>query len=271
MDNRKKESYRTIFNVKLSKITGLYQILDSESVKLKNHNVYKVVNVILVLFLFLVSIMLLVNGVNLWTKHPIHRSDTVLNTVIAESFVFTSYKVCVIMYRSHDIQDCFPITRFDFTSIGCRHTPLLELWRSRCIKFTNFYAYISYLSAIVCVMFPLWLGDKFSTITAADGSVSYYRTNVLNIYTLFSAETYNANFFTMYLVEMGAPMIFIYFLIISDTLLAELCLSLVCHLKIINTTLELLGHELITYHEISSKWSNSIKTTLTKLITTNCY
>lgn len=259
MDIRKVETKYTILNVTLAKTTGLYQMLDPGSIKLRNHNAYNIVNVILVLFSSIVSTMTFVNGVNLWTKYPEHKTDTVLNVVYAEMCLFACYKVCVIIYRAHDILDCFPITRFDFTSIGHRLTHILELWRNRSIRFTNLYVYTTYTTGIFFVMCPLWFRNKLSKLTAADGSTSFYRINVLNLYTLCSAETYNTNFFWMYLLEMLVTIIFIYLFVIFDTLLTELCLSFVCHFKIVNTSLESLGQKPSSNPRNPSKWSNVIK------------
>lgn len=264
MDGLAVETKRTVFNVTLAKVSGLYVILHPESIKFRNHNVYHVLNMAFALYTYVVSAMMFVNGVNLWTKYEGHRTDAVLSFVIAESYAFSGYKLCVVVNQSDDLLDCSPIGRFDFTSTGRQHTRLLQLWRDRCVKFTNMYAYMGYLLGILYFVCPLWFGDKSSAVTAADGSVSYYRINVMNLYTFFSAETYNAHFSAVFLAEMFFMILFPYFNVIFDTLVAQLCLSLICQLKTINVAFESFGYESITDRRNPSIRSCSVKTTVTK-------
>lgn len=248
-----------MFNVTLAKIYGLYQILDPESIKVKNHNVYRVVNMVFVLFLFVVSAINVVKFVNIHLNVQGHGTDAMVAIGVASLVAFTGYKMLIIINRADGILDCMSITRFDFTSLGCEHARLLEFWRNRCTTSTDLYAYSCYVVTALYISSPLLFGDKLITVTAVDGSVRYYRNNVLNLYVV-PAETYNEYFFVMYVIEAMTMILTVHFYVIFDTLLAELCLSLVCQLKVINAALESLGHEPIADRQNPSIKPMSAKT-----------
>jgi len=57
------------FNIKLAKITGLYQMLDPETVKYRGRNVYHVVMACVLVYISFISTILMLSGLYYWTDN----------------------------------------------------------------------------------------------------------------------------------------------------------------------------------------------------------
>lgn len=240
-----------MFNVLLAKYIGLDHILNPDSAKLNGYNVYHVVSVFLIIYVILVSIITCINGLYYWKAH---RNEAILYFGIAETCLFSSYKMSTIIYRSKDISECLSISRFDFTSHSRhRDKSLLEQWRSRIIRITNMYAIVFILSTTLFVLSPMVIGPGESTNKTLNRSLSDYRPNVINLYAMLSAETYNKYFNAIYLVELSCICLFVFFVIIFDTLLITLCLALSSQLQMIKVALELSGPKRAIEDSVQSK------------------
>lgn len=242
MEQRKREKH--IFNGLLAKLVGLHQILNPESDKLYGYNVYHITFVILILYLILVSSITFINGLFNWTNN---RTEAILHFGIAECGMFSSYKMSILIRRSKEIRNCLSITRFDFTSYGrTRDVRLLKLWRSRIILITSSYAVIFFLMIILFTSSPLIFRHGVSTVKSLDGSQSYYRINVINLYAMLPAETYNTHFNTIYLIEALCIYVFTLFFIVFDTLIITFCLAYSCQLRVISEAFESSGRKRIS-------------------------
>lgn len=91
-----------IFNFKLSKLIGLYQILDPSTTKFYNQNVYHILFVVFSIYMVSISTML-----------PIGLYYS-MNDVIAfafymgslEQFLFCTYRVLNVVYYSKNLWKC---------------------------------------------------------------------------------------------------------------------------------------------------------------------
>lgn len=237
MDHRNGE--KQMSNTMLAKLMGLTHILNPEALKLCGFNVYHLVFGFLVLYLGLVSVITCINGLYYWTNH---RAEAILHLGSAEIFIYSCYKMSILIRKSREIRNCLSITCFDFTTYGSsRVVRLLEMWRNRIILITSVFAVGCLFATLMFASCPVMFRNGFTTVKSLDGTQSLYRINVLNLYATWSDETYNTHFGTFYLVEVTGLILFIFFNVVFDTLMIILCLAFVGQLKVINAGFESSG------------------------------
>lgn len=230
---------KRLSNTTLAKLLGLHQILNPKSAKLCGFNVYHMIFGSFISYLILVSVMMCITGLYYWTNH---RTEAILHFGTMEIYLFTCYKMSILIRKSRKIWECFSITFFDFTPYGgCRDARLLEMWRYRIILITSAYAIASFFATLVFVSSPAIFRNGLTTMKSLDGSQGKYRMNLLNLYAMWSAETYNIHFDIFYLVEVTSLVSFVFIDVMFDTLMITLCLAFVCQLQMINAAFESSG------------------------------
>ncbi|XP_022160652.1 uncharacterized protein LOC111026810 [Myzus persicae] len=232
-----------VLNIKLTKLIGLYQILDPGTLKCRGRNVYHIVLAFIVVYMFLISMMFNISGAYYWTDNKLMSVDYFWK---AENTLFLIYKMCIIVYHSDDIWDvCMSITRYDFTSFSHRDRHILDRWRERSVWLTTMFT-IMYSSTTV---FYLGISLAFRNYTLPvknhDGSIGFYCQNVMNFYFIASDETYNTHYFTFYFAEaLFVSLSFMSYVVIS-TLLITLCFAMCCQMQMIYNAFESVGQKLI--------------------------
>ncbi|XP_026807239.1 uncharacterized protein LOC113549921, partial [Rhopalosiphum maidis] len=237
-----REEKNHIFNIRLAKCTGLYQMLDPGTTKCLGRNVYHIALAFILMYLCAVSIMSTVSCLYYWTDNMLISLEDFGKV---ETALFVIYKMWIVIHHSNDIWNCLSITRYGFTSFGFRERHILDRWRKRSMKCSNLFA-ITYL---ICV--TIFVGttqafrNKTTPVKNRDGSVGYYRQNIMNFYIIVSDETYNSHYnkfcFAEALFTVSIGMLFLIF----DTLLATLCFAICGQMQIINATFESVGHKSI--------------------------
>jgi len=97
-----------VFNIRLAKIIGLYQMLDPGTIKFCGTNIYHIAVASIVLYSCAVSIMLNVSGLYYWTANMPISLDYFWK---AEIMVFIlCYKMWIVVHRSDDIWNCLSVT-----------------------------------------------------------------------------------------------------------------------------------------------------------------
>jgi len=180
-----------VFNVRLAKLTSLYQILDPGTIQFRGGNVYKIVVAFFLLYSLVVSTVIFVCFLHLWNYNT---SMSLLDFFISTNSFYACSKIWIVIYRSDDIWDCLSITRYDFTSLTNRKQKghdILDHWRARSVWYTSFLAIAYCWSASCYTGCNLAFGDAMVPIKNYDGSIGNYRRNVLNLYLFASGETYN--------------------------------------------------------------------------------
>jgi len=229
-----------VFNIRLAKLTGLFQILNPETIKFLGRNVYHIVATIILLYTGVMSIILNASSLYYWADNIILSVDYGWKGIIA---FFTAYKMWNVVYHSNDIWDCLAITRYDFTSQNLRNRHILDRWRERSVWITNTLAIVYLFSVALFTGSSYMFRDSISTVNNHDGSVGNYRQNLFNLYLLVTDETYNAHYDTFYFIEtlyiVGVTTLFIAF----DVLLVTLCLAVSCQMQMVNVAFESVGNK----------------------------
>jgi len=232
---------KQIFNQALEKFIGFYQLVDIEKVTfLGRHNVRYRIFVFLIVYECIIAAMLLLNGLYYSENNT---TEFILYTGFVINMLYASYKMYIVLKRTKDIWDCLSITQFDFTSYNHRDRRIiLDLWRNRSIWFTNTFVAFSLLMLIFYAVCPLAFNDTFLVMKNRDGLSSNYRLNVLNLYLFVPEEVYNTYFNIFYIIETFGICIFVFFIIVFDTIVMTLCLALSCQLHMNFAAFESVGH-----------------------------
>ncbi|XP_029348644.1 uncharacterized protein LOC107883037 [Acyrthosiphon pisum] len=229
-----------IFNIKLARLTGLYQMLDPDTIKCRGRNIYHVVMSCVLLYMCLISMILMISGVYYWTVNIPISIDYFWKSV---STFYTIYKTSIIIRHSNDIWNCLSITRLDFTTFSNRNRQVLDRWRERLSWLTTIYAIIYTMSVVSYLVFTLVFNEGKTPVKNHDGSIGYYRQNVMNFYLMVSDETYNAHYYKFYFIEALFAAFMGFFFFIFDFLLVTLCFSMCCQMRIVCSAFESVGHK----------------------------
>lgn len=236
MDATKENEY--IFNLKLSKLMGLYQILDPNTIRIFGHNVYHIGLVFVSLYMMAISMLCpiglfyLMNDINAFVFY--------LGCI--QNYVFSCYKIINLLYYSNDIWKCTDISSVKFLSYRYYNRSIFKNWQTRSIRLSNIYVSLSVIATLFWLIISKSLSKNIVTIKNLDGSFSKYRMNIFNLYLIASDETYNRYFNAFYLIESIIGVAFLYFSILFDVLMVMMCFSLSCQLETICDAIKSLGY-----------------------------
>jgi len=238
MDIRNEKNH--VFNIKLAKLTGLFQLFDPGTVKYRGRNVYHIAMVCILLCMCLVSLIMTLSGLYYWTNNISISMDYFWKSEIT---LYIIYKMWFVVRHSDDIWDCLSIARYDFTPINDQNRHILDRWRQRLAWFTTIYS-IMYLTATFSyLVITLAFGDDKSPVKSPGGSIGYYRQNAMNLYLIVSDETYNAHYYMFYSVETIYVVFMGLFFLVFDCLLVTLCFCMCCQMQIICAEFASVGHK----------------------------
>ncbi|CAI6373144.1 unnamed protein product [Macrosiphum euphorbiae] len=237
MDLRNESNH--VFNIKLAKIIGLYQMLDPGTVKCRGRNIYHIVTSCALLYMCLISMILILSILYYWNVNIPISMDYFWKVVTS---FYIIYKTWIIIHYSDDVWNCLSITRYDFTTLSNRSRHILDRWRERLAWLTTIYA-IMYITSVVSYMiFTLAFSEGTTPVKNPDGSIGYYRQNAINLYLIVSDETYNAHYYVFYFIETLVVAIVVLYFLIFDILLVTLCFGICCQMEIVCSAFESVGH-----------------------------
>jgi hypothetical protein len=256
-----------IFNIRLAKFTGLYQMLDPRTTKCLGRNVYHIAFAFILMYLCAVSLMSTVSCLYYWTDN---MSICLEDLWKVETALFIIYKMWIVIHHSNDIWSCLSITWYGFTSFGFRERHILDHWRKRSMRFSTLFA-ITYL---ICL--AIFAGctqafrNKITPVKNRDGSVGYYRQNIMNFYIIVSDETYNAYYNTFCFAEALFTVSLAMLFLIFDILLVTLCFAICGQMQIINATFESVGHKSIRdSHSPIGEYAFRLRQNISEIISPN--
>lgn len=236
------DGQRYIFDWKLAKRMGIYQILNPDAGKTCGYNPYRAVSYLGVLCLGSVSALFplgmyhLAEEANFFTFY--------LGCVI--NLLFSCYKIVTIARHSDGIWTCIDVSGRDFVSSYPRYDRgVFRRWRGRSVRTS----YLSIVSTMVAVCFWIASPVVFDGAIVTVGhrgrrSSDRYRMNVFNMhYPAVSDATYNAYFGAFFAVEIVLAAWYFYFTIIFEVLMIMMCSAFSCQLETISEAIQALGLE----------------------------
>lgn len=227
-----------VFNFKLSKWVGLYQILDPTAAKLYDHNVYHIIVIIFSVYICSISAMCPICLYYL-TNDAIAFSFYFGSV---EQFLFAVFKILRVVYHSKDLWKCITNTSFKTMSYGRHSRIIFERWQAYSTKIA-----ISY-TVLVCVVLLIWMSNPFVfnttmiSVKNLDSSYSNYRLNIFNVSAPISDRVYNRYFILFYIMDFIILIAYLFFITIYDICMVMICCALSCQLETINESLRTLGH-----------------------------
>jgi len=238
MDIRDDQNH--VFNKTVAKRLGLYQMLDPETTKYRGKNVYRILMTLIMLYVSAFGVILILSGVYYWTQNILLSIDYLWKAI---SPFIMSHGMWVILHHSNDIWNCLSITRYGFTSFSNWNRHILDRWRERSVWLTTVYAITYYSSLAFYLASTLVFRKDMLPFKNHDGSVGFYRQNVVNFYFIVSDETYNAHYYVFYFFEALYLILMVLIFLIFDILLITLCFAICCQMQMICFAFESAGHK----------------------------
>jgi len=239
MDIRNENNY--VSNIRLAKCIGLYQVLNIETKKIYGKNVYHIVAAIIALYLSVISIMFNFSSLYYWKNDMIISIDYFWKAEIA---MFMMYKLWIIIHYSNDIWNCLSVTWYGFTSsFNFRRRHVLDRWRKRSIRFSTLFLFTYLFCLTIYMGFTQAFRNDITLVKNRDGSVGYYRQNIMNFYIIVSDETYNTYYNTFCFAEALFTVSTSILFLIFDTLLVSLCFAICGQMEMIGFAFESVGYK----------------------------
>ncbi|XP_060878102.1 odorant receptor 46a-like isoform X2 [Metopolophium dirhodum] len=240
-----RDDQNLVFNITLAKFTGLYQMLNPQTIRCRGLNVHHFIMAFIVLYVCVIGMILTVSGVYYWTDNMPLSIDYIWKGITCMSMF---YPMCVIVHYSNAIWDCLSITCYGFTShsLRDRHNCIQNHWRERSVLFTTTLTVLYFTSVTMFLVSSLSLSNVILLVKNHDGSVGNYRHNIFNLYLFVSDDTYNAHYTMFYVVEALGVLSFLITLYVFDFLLVTLCLAIRCQMQMVCTAFESVGHKLLS-------------------------
>lgn len=227
-----------VFNLKIIRLTGLYQILNSYSKNVYGINLYRTIVTIIIALLFMVS---LISSIGLYYTMNDTTSLT-YNLGCIGNLMFSSYKMINILYYSNDIWLLFETKNMNAMSNLQYNKNLYRNWKKHTHIAIIGYIIISVIPLYIWCLSPYIFNNTTVNIRNLDGKYSKYKLNCLNIFVIVAVDTYNTNFGIFYSIEVISLFAFYYFSIIFDSLAIYICFSLSYQLESIYDRIKSLGY-----------------------------
>nr|UMT69224.1 odorant receptor 25 [Myzus persicae] len=186
-----------MINMRLMKKTGFYQLLDSRSLKVFGHNVFKCMSVVQISILLSIAVIFVLN---------IYYFSDDINTVMMYSMLITSdvlsiLKLYYILQNSDTIWNCIQLTSIDDLSYKYHDRRILEEGRLKSKSYSLLIIFMWMYLIISWGMAPLFVTNYFLTVEV-NNQIHRYRFNVLNYVFPATDQFYNDNFVFYYCVEL---------------------------------------------------------------------
>lgn len=221
----------------LTKFTFLYQMIDTNCIKIGGHNVFHIIGIIMVIFTsFFISIGIF--GLYYWVNDS---TQFTMYFVMLVSFSFGCFKLFIIITRWNEIRGCMEITRIDFVSTNCESKNSLHTHRKISSKFICWFIVVNYCVLLTWTILPLLINGVYIEVKNLDGSYSKYRFNTCNMYFLVSSETYNLHYIVFNLFESLIGLFFLLSMVLFDTFMVTMSIAIIGQLEVIANAYKNLG------------------------------
>ncbi|XP_050433969.1 uncharacterized protein LOC126841496 isoform X4 [Adelges cooleyi] len=237
LDINNVENY--MFNVHLSKIVGLYQVLNPNSLKIFGYNAFHILALCGVMYVIGISVFVLLS-LYFW-MHDVVQFFSQL--IVLQNIIFMNYKIINVIIKSDAIWNCLAVVDFDCTAFKRYDKRMLKVWRKRSILYTNVVAGAVYLLAAIWIVSPYILKETYVKAKHQDGTFSVFHYNVFNMYFLVTDTVYNKYFFLFHLIESSLALAIGVITVIPDIVMIMLCIAITGQLDVLMTGLKNVGYD----------------------------
>lgn len=227
-----------IFNLKLAKFVTLHQILNPNTTKICGYNVYHLLIILLMCYMFMLSMSLVVSLY--YIMNDIIEISFYLGYI--ENFIFGCFKMINILYNSKDIRKYMHVTSYNFMTYQHYSQKIYKKWQYRLTLLIVTYLITIYFTYFSWGLIPLLFNRNSVSIRRFDGSVENFQMNIYNLFLIVPADMHNENFNVFFSFEFLTLCFYTYFTIISDILIFTMVFALTCQLEAINDAISSLGY-----------------------------
>ncbi|XP_060874501.1 uncharacterized protein LOC132948166 isoform X1 [Metopolophium dirhodum] len=226
-------------NLELMKRSRFYHILNPNGTKIFNCNAYR-------LFLFLygsiVNCIVVFSTLGFFVEmdDTLSFTDLFVAIFVLINFFLCYWRICVFMYNVNAIHEVLSVSRFDLLKSKhcCKHVNVLNDYRDRTIKITNYFFLFSSTVMSQWFIYPLVV-IAFTRPEDENGRFQ----NIMNLRYPVSTYTYNHYYFIFYLMEVVVAIFTMYAMIIPDILLMCVCWAIIAQQKVLTRAFKNIGHE----------------------------
>lgn len=240
-----------IFNWRLAKLMGLYQVLDPEAVRVFGQNVYHVV-----VFVCLLLPACAISALSPISLYRLSDNDVAFTFYLGTitDLTFSIYQMIIIMRRSGIFWRCIDVSLADFLTVYRRgyDKRVFQRWRQRTHRLTWSIAAAYVIIIGFWLITPYVFRDVVIKARQPDGTYGVYRMNVLNLYVMASAETYNEHFVAFHVFEQTLNMFMMFITVVFNLSSIMMFFAIGCQLQTISVAIETLGHEPRTENEFAA-------------------
>lgn len=217
-----------MINMRLMKITGFYQLLDSRNLKLFGHNVFKCMSIVQITVLILVAFIFFLN---------IYYFSDDINTVMMYSMLITSdvlsiMKLYYILQNSNTLWNCIQMTSIDNLYYKYHDRRILEEGQSKSKSYSILIMFMWLNLMTFWALVPLFVTNYFLTIEN-NNKIYRYRFNILNFAFPVTDQFYNNNFKIYYWIEFTVMTLWCHCTMNFDVLLLSMNITFKYQLKTI--------------------------------------
>jgi len=227
---------KVAINMSILKICRFYHILDPNSVKFLNRNIYKFLCIMFITFTLCVIFF---GHVGMFTNMDDTLSDINLLQLMFSYIYFylNMVKISVFLYKAKTVWNLFDVVRSDFLrSKQCRKSiNTLYDCRDLIIKSTKYYIFIILMFHTQWMSVPLLMN-------AFNESVNCRKQNIINIPFPVSIHTYNQYYVSFYVIELMVVSLCTYTLIVIDILIISFCWVIIILYQILTKSFADVGY-----------------------------
>lgn len=230
----RKEGNQYLFNLKIGRLLGLYQILNPDTTKIYGCNVYHIIIWFIILITFAVTLL---SPFDLY-KRKNDPSAFTYHIGAISNVVLSSCKMINILYNLKDIWKSLDIANIYFLKYQYYNINIFKNWQNRTHRIVCAYFSIITIPYVTWTIIPFFITQPSINIKNQDGTYSVFRLNCFNFYLFVSDKLYNEYFYVFYSIDFVLITGFYYFSIIFDILVIWLCFAFSCHLETISDGIE---------------------------------
>ncbi|CAI6364107.1 unnamed protein product [Macrosiphum euphorbiae] len=241
-----------MINMRLMKKTGFYQLLDSRSVKVFGHNVFKCMSVVQMSVLLSVALIFVAN---------IYYFSDDINTVMMYSMFITSdvlsiLKLYYILRNSDTIWNCIQMTSIQDLSYKYHDGRILEEGRSKSTSYSILIIFMWLNLAVSWSLGPLFVTNYFLVVEQND-EIYRYRFNIMNFAFPATDRFYNDNFMIYYWIEFIPLVLWCQCTMNFDILLLSMNITLKYQLKTIANSYS--AFDFTRYNDFKNNRTKNVK------------
>lgn len=207
------------------KITGLYYILNPNSLQLFGFNFFKMMAIFqmtsmhIIVFMCITSIYYCSKNIN-----------EVLNYILLISaYIFGVFKHYYLIKHSDTIWNCLQLTSFDFLSYKHHNKNILKKGQKLSRYITVFFFFLWLFLTISWILSPIFIKDSF-TVKLKNESFQY-RYNVLSFIYPITEKSYIDNFKMLYAFEVYLLICWVHTMFVFDFLIISMSIAIIYQFK----------------------------------------